>query len=90
MVNVNFIYALLIQCNYTQKMLISLQVDQRVLESIYSQALWSTSVDLLHLRASKFSVLKWIQIVILWVYYTIPFGFSLFRHIWVITFQLFG
>ena len=29
-------------------------------------------------RASKFSVLKLIEIVILWVYYTIPFGFSLF------------
>ena len=25
----------------------------------------------------------------LWVYYTIPFGFSWFRHFWVITFQLF-
>ena len=32
------------------------------------------------LGASKFSVLKFIEIVILWVYYTIPFGFSLFRH----------
>ena len=28
------------------------------------------------LRASKFSVLKLIEIVILWVYYTIPLGFS--------------
>ena len=35
------------------------------------------------LRASKFSVSKLIEIVILWVYYTIPFGFSLFRHFWV-------
>ena len=32
------------------------------------------------LRASKFSVSKIIEIVILWVYYTVPFGFSLFRH----------
>ena len=32
------------------------------------------------LGASKFSVLKLIEIVILWVYYTIPFGFSLFYH----------
>ena len=32
------------------------------------------------LRASKFSVSNLIEIVILWVYYTIPFGFSLFRH----------
>ena len=27
--------------------------------------------------------------VVLWVYYTIPFGFSLFRHFLVITFQFF-
>ena len=32
------------------------------------------------LRASKFSVLKLTEIVILWVYYTIPFGFSLIWH----------
>ena len=32
------------------------------------------------LRASKFSVLKMIEIIILWVFYTIPFGFSLFRN----------
>ena len=32
------------------------------------------------LRASAFSVLKLIEIVIVWVYYTIPFGFSLFRY----------
>ena len=32
------------------------------------------------LRASKFSVSKLIEILILCVYYTIPFGFSLFRH----------
>ena len=29
------------------------------------------------LRASKFAVLKFIEIVILWVYYTIPLGFQL-------------
>ena len=40
------------------------------------------------LRASKFSVLKLIEIVISWVYYTIPFGFSFFRHFWGIIFQL--
>ena len=39
------------------------------------------------LKASKFSVLKLIEIVILWVYYTIPFGFSFFRHFWGIIFQ---
>ena len=38
---------------------------------------------------SKFSVLKLIEIVIMWVYYTIPFGFSLFWHFLVITFQHF-
>ena len=31
---------------------------------------------------------KLIEIVILWVYYTIPFVFSLFRHFWDTTFQL--
>ena len=41
------------------------------------------------LRASQFSVLKLIEIVILWVYYTIPFDFSLFRHILGINFLLF-
>ena len=39
-------------------------------------------------RTSEFSVLKLIEIVILWVYYTIPFGFGLFRHFWGIIFQL--
>ena len=41
------------------------------------------------LRSSKLSVLKLIEIVILWVYYALSFGFSLFRHFWGITFQLF-
>ena len=31
-----------------------------------------------------------IEIVILWVYYTTPFGFSLFWHFWYISFQLFN
>ena len=31
-------------------------------------------------RASKLSILKLIEIVILWVYYTNPFGLSFFRH----------
>ena len=35
----------------------------------------------------NFPRLKLIEIVILWVYYTIPFGFSLFWHFLVITFQ---
>ena len=48
-----------------------------------------TSDKLKRLRASKFSELKLIEIVILWVYYTIPYGFSLFWHFWGITFHLF-
>ena len=42
-----------------------------------------------NLSASTFPKLKLIKIVILWVYYTIPFDFSLFRHFWSITFHLF-
>ena len=34
-------------------------------------------------------MLKLIEIVIVWVYYTIPFCFNLFRHFGGITFQLF-
>ena len=41
------------------------------------------------LRASKFAVLKLIEIVIVWVYYTIRFGFSFFRHFRDIIFQPF-
>ena len=37
----------------------------------------------------KFPCLKLIEIVNLWVYYTIPFGFNLFWHHLVITFQRF-
>ena len=40
------------------------------------------------LRASKCSVLKLIEMVILRVYYTISFGFSLFRHFWASRFNL--
>ena len=40
------------------------------------------------LRASKFSVLKLTKFVILWVYYTISFGFSLIWPFWGITFRL--
>ena len=39
------------------------------------------------LRAPKFPVLKLIEIVILWVYKTIQFGFSLFWNFLGITFQ---
>ena len=40
------------------------------------------------LRASKFFAIKLIGIVILWIYYTIPFGFSLFWHFRAIIFNL--
>ena len=39
------------------------------------------------LRASKFSALILTEIVILWVYYTIPLGFTLIWHFWSITLQ---
>ena len=43
----------------------------------------SSTVDFCSvLRASKFAVLKLIEIVILWVNYTIPFGFNFFWHFW--------
>ena len=41
------------------------------------------------LRISQFSVHKLIEIVILWVYYTIPYGFSLFWYFLGILFQIF-
>ena len=49
----------------------------------------SATLLALVLRESKFAVLKLIEIVILWVYYTIPFGFSFFRHFCDIIFQPF-
>ena len=55
-----------------------MSVTARVPEGTCSQVLRSTSVDSKRLSASKLSELKLFQIVILWVYYTIPFGFSLF------------
>ena len=39
------------------------------------------------LRASNFPCLKFLEIVILWVYYAIPFGFTLFRHFWAYIFN---
>ena len=43
---------------------------------------WCSFCLLCVLRASKFSGLKLIEIVILRVYYTIPFGSSFFRYFW--------
>ena len=53
-------------------------VSQTVPIHMYSRLRLIRSV----LRASKFSVLKLIEIVILWVNHTIPFGFSSLRHFW--------
>ena len=39
--------------------------------------------------ASKFPAIKLFEIVILWVYYIIPFGFSLFWHVLDISFHTF-
>ena len=39
------------------------------------------------LRASNFPCLKFLEIVILWVYYTIPFGLTLFGHFWAYIFN---
>ena len=54
------------------------------LDKLYSRLRRSHSV----LRASKFSVLKMIEILVLWVYCTISLGFtcfgaSFFKHCWV-------
>ena len=59
----------------------SLLVDQGVPEGTCSQVLRSTSVDSCRFESIKFSVcLEFIQIVIFGVYYTIPFGSTLFWH----------
>ena len=60
--------------------LVSLLVDQRVPEGTCSQVLRPTSVIRSVSRASTFSVLKFIEIVIFVGLFTIPFGFSLFWH----------
>ena len=56
----------------------SLLVDQRVPEGTCNQVLRSTSVNSWRFEIIEIFVSKLIEIVILWVYYTIPFGFSLF------------
>ena len=75
---------------------LSFSLGGGVVESVKFPLSWLTKdvfilfvkTDSAVLRASKFSVLKFTKIVILWVYYTIPFGFSLFLTFWasVITF----
>ena len=57
---------------------VSLLVDQWIPEGKCSQVYGRLRLFRSVSRASKFSVLKLIEIVILWVYYTIPFGFILF------------
>ena len=50
----------------------------------------NSSWNLAWVYVTKLSIfcVELIETVILWVYYTIPHGFSLFRHFWEITFQL--
>ena len=60
-------------------------VDQRVPEGTCSQVLRSSSVGSC---ALKFSVFQIFDIVVLLVYYTIPFGFSFFWYFWALPFQL--
>ena len=50
---------------------------------------WIKSIGVvLNSEHQNFPYLKLIEIVILWVYYTIPFGFSLFMHFSVIQFVI--
>ena len=65
---------------------VSLLVDHWVPEGTCSQVLGQLLLIRSVWRASKYSVFK---VVILWVYYTIPFGFSLLWHFLVITFKFF-
>ena len=48
---------------------------------------WWTNETRSVLRASNFPRLKFIEIVILWVYYTIPIGVTLFWHVWASLFN---
>ena len=61
---------------------------KNLLNSNLVSKLVSTPAEWIVLSFSKFSVIKLFEIVILWVYYTIPFGFSLFWYVWDISFQL--
>ena len=54
----------------------------------YRNTPWAIAPELFE-EHQNFPCLKLIEIVILWVNYTIPFGFSLFWYFLVITFQLF-
>ena len=55
-------------------------MDKRVPEDTCSQILRSTSIDCSVWEHQNFPCVKLIEIVILFVYYTILFGFSLVRH----------
>ena len=83
-----FIYIIVVLFfNISTTWCVSLLVDQWVPRA--HAAKFYGRLRLIHsvLRASTFSVLKLIEIVILWVYYTIPFGFSLFLHFRTIIFS---
>ena len=58
-------------------------MDQRVLRAHVAKFYYLLRMICSIFRASKFSLLQLTEIVILRVYYTIPFGVSLFGHFWV-------
>ena len=60
-----------------------------IINSFYNNPPPPTNNQNLCIEVVLSKCLKLIEIVILWVYYTIPVGFSLFWHFLVITFQLF-
>ena len=59
---------------------------QLVYEVLQDGHILSKRIFLMNVCGHMISYLKLIEIVILWVYYTIPFGFSLFRHFLIIIF----
>ena len=74
----------------TRLMKSALRMDRRTWTSMGTVSIIMSHIygRLWLIRSVKYSVFKLTKIVILWVYYTIPFGFSMFWHIWGITFQL--
>ena len=74
----------------TRLMKSALRMDRRTWTSMGTVSIIMSHIygRLWLIRSVKFSVFKLTKIVILWVYYTIPYGFSMFWHIWGITFQL--
>ena len=65
-----------------------IDLNIRIISSDVHTSVYDKHDDFGAHAASKFSVLKVIEIVILWVYCTIPLGISLFWHFFGIAFQL--